>query len=178
MSDGSLSGLVETIWQQLGRGTADRHHPARHPVLATTGEDGPELRTLVLRKTDRAAGTLTLFTDAVSPKATQIRKDPRVALHIWIPKASLQLRIKAVAELRRGDPSLFDTLPAAAQANYGGHAPGARLEVPDEPAKGDPARFMEILCTLTEIDVLHLTEQPYRALFQQKDEWEGTWIAP
>lgn len=120
MNEQSLAGMLETVWQHIGRGTKDRHHPARHPTLATIGPAGPEMRTLVLRAASRAEGTLEFHTDAASPKADHIARNPNVAIHIWIPKANLQIRARATAQLLLGDPNLFAQLPEAAQQNYQG----------------------------------------------------------
>lgn len=175
MNDLSLNGLLETIWQQIGRGTRDKHHPARHPTFATSTPDGPDLRTLVLRAASRHHSTLEFHTDAASPKMAQITNNPAVAIHFWIPKSSLQIRAKATAQLLPGDPTLFAQLPSAAQLNYQGPAPGAPL-----PAAADPreARFTRILCTLTKIDVLLLTAPHMRALYSVQTDWHGTWLAP
>lgn len=178
MNDQTLHGLLDTVWQHLARGTADRHHPARHPTLATLGPDGPELRTLVLRRVDRAACRLELHTDATSPKAAQITADPRAALHVWLPKARLQIRARATATLAPGDPALFAALPPEAQANYGGPAPGTPLSGDTGPTTGDPARFTRILCQLTEIDALLLTDPHRRARYRADSDWQGQWIAP
>jgi hypothetical protein len=174
----TLSSLFETVWGHLARGVADRKHPARHLTLATLGPEGPELRTLVLRGADRAAATLELHTDAASRKAEQITADPRVALHVWMPKPRLQLRIRALAEIAPGDPAVFDRLPPEAQVNYGGPPPGTPLDGPAHPGTGDPARFARILCRLTDLDILHLGEPHIRALYRAADGWQGQWIAP
>lgn len=176
MTDPSLTGLFDTVWGHLIRGVADRRHPARHPTLATIGPDGPEVRTLVLRGACRAEGRLTLHTDAQSPKAAQIAADPRVALHVWLPRPRLQLRLTAHATLAPGDPARFAALPPEAQVNYGGAAPGTPLPAPEPPP--DPARFLEIACILRRIDVLSLDAMPHRrALYRREDGWQGAWIA-
>ena len=175
MNEHSLPSLLDTVWQHILRGKADRKHPARHPTLATIGANGPELRTLVLRRADRATATLELHTDDASPKATEIANDPRTALHIWIPKANLQIRARATAELTQGDPDLFAQLPPDAQANYQGPIPGTPLptEAPDT-----APRFAQITLTLTEIDALLLATPHQRALYTRAKNWHGTWIAP
>ena len=178
MTEPTLTGLFETIWQHLSRGSADRHHPARHPTLATIGPDGPELRSLVLRRADRSGALLELHTDAASPKAAQIAADPRVALHVWLPKPRLQIRARALATLAPGDPALFANLPPEAQANYGGPAPGSPLSGDFASTTGDPARFTRILCQLTEIDALLLTDPHRRARYRADADWQGAWIAP
>jgi hypothetical protein len=170
-----LIALLDTVWSRLERGVADRRHPARHPVLATIGPDGPEARTLVLRRADRSEAALELHTDALSPKAAQIAADPRVALHVWIPKDRLQIRARAHAALHRGDPALFASLPPEARANYGGPAPGDAPSA--EPSEGDPNRFIVMRCKLHEIDALVLEETHRRALYSAPD-WSGRWIAP
>lgn len=175
MSDQSLSGLLETVWQNLSRGTADRHHPARHPTLATLGPDGPDLRTLVLRHIDRDTDTLEFHTDTASPKVAHIVADPAIALHVWIPKTRLQIRARGTARVIRGDPHLFAQLPPQAQANYTGPIPGTAL--PTNTSQTDP-RFARLLCTLIEIDALILTDPHERALFRASDMWQGQWIAP
>ena len=174
----TLQSLFETCWRHLTRGIADRKHPARLPTLATLSPEGPELRTLVLRRADRTAATLDLFTDAASPKALQIAADPRVALHVWLPKPQLQIRARARATLTPGDPALFARLPAEAQANYGGTVPGTPLDTTGDRPTGGPARFARITCTLTELDILHLGTPHIRALYRAADGWQGQWIAP
>lgn len=178
MSDTGLNALLETVWRHLTRGAADRKHPARHPTLATNGPDGPELRTLVLRRALEAAAALDLQSDALSPKVAQITADPRVALHVWLPKPRIQIRMRATAGILPGDPSVFANLPPEAQANYQGRKPGTPLTDPEpEPQEGS-ARFIRITCALTEIDTLVLAEPHQRALYRRSDGWSGTWIAP
>lgn len=175
MNDTSLNRLLETVWQHLARGTADRHHPARHPTLATLGPDGPDLRTLVLRAVHRDENALEFHTDAASPKAAHIAAHPAIALHVWVPKARLQIRARGTARIAQGDPALFAQLPEQAQSNYTGPTPGTPL--PAKAAQTGP-RFSRLLCTLTEIDALTLSDPHQRALFQASDTWQGQWIAP
>ncbi len=171
----TLHGLFETVWKHLERAKVDRKHPARNITLATMGEAGPEVRTVILRAVNRHEAVLEMHTDALSPKAAQIAADPRVALHVWVPKDRLQIRLRATAGLRTGDPGLLRSLPPEAQANYGGAVPGDAPQ--DGPARGDPDRFAVIRCTVHEIDALRLSDPHRRALFAAPD-WKGRWIAP
>jgi hypothetical protein len=175
MTDINVSDMLDRVWRHLTRGVADRRHPARHPTLATLGPEGPEARTLVLRAADRDAARLELHTDMASPKAAQIGQNPRVALHVWIPKDRLQIRIRAEAVVRPGDPALFASLPIEARRNYGGAVPGG---VPREAAgDGDPARFGSIALEVRRIDALVLDDPHLRAVFEAPD-WAGRWVAP
>lgn len=171
----SVSDMLDRVWRHLSRGVSDRRHPARHPTLATLGPDGPEQRTLVLRAADRDAARLELHTDMASPKVAQIRHDPRVALHVWVPKDKLQIRIRAQASVTPGDLALFARLPEDARRNYGGSAPGGVLE--DAPSDGDPARFAAIALKVRRIDALVLEDPHRRAIFDAPD-WQGRWVAP
>ena len=175
MSNQSLTCMLETCWEQISLGTSDRHHAARNPVLATTTPDGPAIRTLVLRGVSRDDSTIEFHSDALSPKIKHIKANPSVALHFWIPKVNLQIRIRAMAQLLPGDPELFAQLPAAAQANYKGPVPGAELPAEHSPASN---RFTRIQCHLMEIDALLLTGSHKRAFFEVASDWQGKWIAP
>ena len=178
MSD--LAATLATAWSTLEAGTRDRAAAARHIVLATTGPDGPEARLLVLRAADRAAGTLTLWTDAATAKAAQLAEDPRAALLVWDPEARLQIRLRARIALRPGTPAEWAALPAAARALYGGTpAPGDPVTSPGAHRPDpDPARFAILAATLHEIETLRLADPHERARFARADGFAGTWLAP
>ncbi|MEJ6393345.1 pyridoxamine 5'-phosphate oxidase family protein [Gymnodinialimonas sp. 2305UL16-5] len=173
MSEESLSGFLERAWSHLLRGKADRHHPARHPTLATIGPDGPEARTLVLRAVSQSASTLEFHTDGASPKTDHIATDPRVAIHVWIPKSQLQIRAQARVEFRPGDPDLFAQLPAHAQENYRGAVPGTPISTDIQKTK---PRFSRLICHLTKFDLLLLSDPHQRAIYTSETDWSGTWI--
>ncbi|AHM03414.1 pyridoxamine 5'-phosphate oxidase-related protein, FMN-binding protein [Roseibacterium elongatum DSM 19469] len=177
MSEQTLTGMFDMVWGHLSRGVSDRRHPARHPTLATIGPDGPDMRTLVLRAAHRDSARLDLHTDAASPKYAQIRRDPLIALHVWIPKARLQIRARGLARLEPGDPALFAALPPEAQANYGGPAPGT-AGPHTQPPTPDASRFALIRCQVTQIDALLLADPHQRALYTAETGWQGQWIAP
>ena len=178
-----MTGLAATLseaWAMLEAGLADRAAPARHIVLATSGPGGPEARLLVLRGADRGAGTLTLWTDAATAKATELAADPRAALLVWEPEARLQIRLRARVALRSGTPAEWDALPAAARALYGGTpAPGMPVAAPDaHRATPDAARFTVLTATVLEVETLRLAEPHERAIFRRSDGFAGTWLAP
>ena len=175
-----LAATLATAWATLDAGVGDRAAPARHVVLATTGTDGPEARLLVLRATDRSAGTLTLWTDAATAKAADLARDPRAALLVWDPDARLQIRLRARIALRPGTPAEWNALPPAARALYGGTPlPGHPLAAPaahrPEP---DPARFAILTATVNEIETLRLADPHERARFTRSDGFAGAWLAP
>jgi pyridoxamine 5'-phosphate oxidase len=176
MSD--LAATLAAAWDILEAGPSDRAAPARHIVLATIRETGPEARLLVLRAADRGAGTLTLHTDAATAKARDLARDPRAALLVWDPRARLQIRLRARVALRPGTPAEWTAL--ADPALYGGTpAPGAPIPAPAaRDATPEPARFAILTATVEEVETLRLGTPHERARFTRSDGFAGTWLAP
>jgi hypothetical protein len=178
MSD--LAATLAAAWDILDAGTRDRAAAARHIVLATTGAHGPEARLLVLRASDRAAATLTLWTDAATAKASELAADPRAALLVWDPETRLQIRLRAQVTLRSGTPAEWTALPDPARALYGG-APAPGHPIPSPAARAvtpDPARFTVLTATIHEIETLRLADPHERARFTRADGFTGLWLAP
>ncbi len=103
-AQGLLRALAADCWRLLDAAPGNRVSLARTPVLATAGADGaPECRTVVLRACDPRRRTLTVFTDARSPKVAQIAADPRVSMTFRDLDHAVQLRVWGTAALHAGD---------------------------------------------------------------------------
>lgn len=91
--------LVTRLWQELTRAPHDRHHEWRTPVLATQGIDqsGPQARTVVLRHADAPLWKLRVYTDARSPKCSELVAQPLAQLTFWSKRLNWQLRVSALA---------------------------------------------------------------------------------
>ncbi|MEO0485544.1 MAG: pyridoxamine 5'-phosphate oxidase family protein [Pseudomonadota bacterium] len=177
----SLSGVHDRAWQLLVRGANDARHPARTPTLATMGADGPQARTLVLRKTDRAAGTVTLYTDAASTKVGELRADPRAALHIWDKGSQIQLRLTVTARMAPGAAEIWARMPDGAREVYGVEPPpGTPLTDPEAFTRipnGD--KFLELSLEIQKLELVALGLPIHRrAVFERRDSWAGQWLAP
>ena len=99
----SLAAFYRAAWDQLARGVADAKHPARTPTLATISANGfPAQRTVVLRAADRAAAEVEIHTDALTPKVEELRANNKAALHVWVRKSMLQLRLEVCVEILMG----------------------------------------------------------------------------
>lgn len=178
-----LDTLLAQVWARLVRGVGDRHAPARHPVFATVAPDGtPEVRTVVLRAADPAAGTLDVHTDLRSAKVAALRHQPIAALHVWDATAHLQTRITASVKVLTGDAvaALWQRVPDTSQAAYGTMpAPGTPITAAlDYRKTPDPAAFAVLRCTVQGIDAVHLGPNHRRARFDAADGWHGQWLAP
>ncbi len=175
--------LLAQAWQHLARGVADRRAPARHPVLATVSPDGlPEARMVVLRAASESAGTLEIHSDSETPKVAALRARPVAALHVWVPKARLQIRMSAEVEILTGAQVMaqWEKVPCAARVSYGTEpAPGKPIaQAHDYAQPGDPARFAVLHCILSRMDLLQLDTPHRRAVYCRQDLWQGTWVAP
>lgn len=180
----TLDGHLDQAWGRLRRGVADRRAPARHPVFATVGIDGaPEARTVALRSADRAAGRVEVHTDTRSAKVAQLKADPRAALHVWEPRALLQIRLRLTVRVLEGAEVLatWDEVPQTSRPSYGvTPAPGTPIAGPhDYDRRPDAARFAVLEGMVDEIETVHLGEPAHtRALFRRADGWRGRWLAP
>ena len=94
-----LDQLVGRLWQELTRAPHDRHHEWRTPVLATqgVGQSGPQARAVVLRHADAPLWALRVYTDARSPKCSELVAQPTAQLTFWSKRLNWQLRVSALA---------------------------------------------------------------------------------
>ena len=94
-----LDQLVGRLWQELTRAPHDRHHEWRTPVLATQGigQSGPQARTVVIRHADAPLWALRIYTDARSPKCSELAAQPLAQLTFWSKRLNWQLRVSALA---------------------------------------------------------------------------------
>jgi pyridoxamine 5'-phosphate oxidase len=85
-------------------------------ALATTNaEEGPSLRIVLLRQV--VDGDLVFYTNLESPKALELRREPRCALTFWWPEVERQVRVtgRAAALPRDAAAVYFATRPRGSQ---------------------------------------------------------------
>lgn len=180
----SLPGHLETAWRLLAEGVADPGTPARRPVLASIGQDGaPQARTVVLRRADASTALVEVHTDSQSTKIGELRRDPRVALHIWHPGAEVQLRLSGRVVILTGAAAraYWPDVPDGSRSSYGvSPAPGTRLPGPYAYVRSaNPERFAVLRCELDRIETVHLGAPIHsRGVFRRRDGWAGEWRAP
>ena len=179
----NLKVMHEYAWGLIIRGTVDKKSPAFHPTFGTVGLKGiPELRTVVLRQANQIAATLEVHTDLKSKKVEELRLSPKVGLHIWFPKNKLQVRIKAISEIKIGNEvkEQWEKTPNISRISYGTlPTPGTIIQSPfayEKPANFE--RFCIITVNIEEMDLTHLGVRHTRALFTKKTNWSGSWLAP
>ena len=117
-----LKEMHDYAWRLIIRGIVDKKSPARHPTFGTNGLLGmPELRTVVLRHADQKAANLEVHTDVESKKVEELKLNPNVGIHIWFPSNKLQVRIKAVSEIKTGSAikQQWEKTPDVSRISYG-----------------------------------------------------------
>ena len=180
---GDLSAFLDEAWQHLERGVADSRSPARYPTFATVSPDGkPEARTVVLRGAARSSASVEVHTDIATAKVAALKDNPFAALHFWLPKADLQIRLTALVEIVTGldADEQWAKIPPASRISYG-TMPKPGVPITDVFAYEKPAnrdRFAVLRCNLQKIDLVHLGTRHRRALFSSGNTWTGQWLAP
>lgn len=180
---GDLTAFLEDAWQHLRRGVADSRSPARYPTFATVSPNGvPELRTVALRRALQAEAMVEVHTDIVTPKVQSLRMTPLAALHVWLPKADLQIRLTTRVEILTGDvvDAAWVKVPPQSRVSYGTHPdPGTPIgDVYDYKKPPDRYRFAVLRCYVDHIDIVHLGARHRRAAYERRNDWHGTWLAP
>jgi pyridoxine/pyridoxamine 5'-phosphate oxidase len=193
-------GTIEAdLWVRLGRGKADRKSPWHTTVVGTADGD---LRVMVLRAVDRAAGALRFHTDARSPKVAALAADPRVSLLFYDAGAKLQLRCRGIGVVGTSDAATDAAWAASAATSRRCYlalaAPSSRADAPTSGLSADHesrfptlaeteagrGNFATLLVTLDRIDWLYLAHDGHRrALFERPQDqagapWQAGWLIP
>jgi len=178
--EASLPSLWQRVWDELEQGVCVAAHPARRPTFATISADGPALRTVVLRGIDRQSCTFEVHTDTASRKIAEVRTDPRVGAHVWLPEIALQIRLWAIAEVTEADPNRWSKIPPKSQIVYGGSpTPGTPISEPRDHTPGATIeRFATLTCRVTRADIVHLGQDLHRRAVYEAPDWSGQWVAP
>ena len=179
----TLNGLWSASWRLLVVDAAQLK-PSTRTVLATISHSGaPEARVVVLRGADRQSARIDIHTDAASVKIKELGLDPRASLLIWSDNKQLQLRMRGEISIATGAEARphWARVPDGSRANYGvTPTPGTAISASDAYTRApDPAKFAVLTLTLSEADVVHLSDDYHRrALFRRDDGWQGQWLAP
>lgn len=194
----SLESIEKECWSMLAEGASKGKSPFHTFVLGTKGEDGIELRTLVLRKAEKSNLSLFTHTDVRSPKAIQIGEDASCSLLFYDPVRRVQLRLYAEAVLHlqtETSSRLWKEANMSSRKSYlSKRPPGEKLSMPDdglpEHLRGkDPlpqesesgiGNFLVIEFRIRSIDWLLLNSQGHRRakISYDNDGFDASWVNP
>jgi hypothetical protein len=176
-----LGTIRERIWMELGAAVHARGHPWRTAVLATSGGPaGCDARAVVLREADPKAGELVFFTDARSPKATQMVQHPHAVMVMWSADLGWQLRLGVSLMLETSGLAVSSRwarlkMSPAAQDYLSPLAPGTPLSHPS-PERATRDHFAVVTAQVLSTDWLSLDPAGHRrAVF---DVGGARWVQP
>lgn len=187
-----LDGSFAELWRLLADGAEHGRSGFHLPALATLSEEGPRLRTVVLREADRASGTLRFHCDRRSGKAAELEARPACALSAYDGAAKIQIRIEGRATLhtddREAEAAWAGSRPMSRVCYGADPAPGTLLPAGDAytlPDEGEAARigrphFCAVRVEAQRLDFLYLDRRGHRRAAWRRDGagWAGTWLAP
>jgi len=99
----NLQDIEKDCWLQLLNGSVKSRIPFHTPTVATFGNEGISIRTVVLRKTNVAEKQLIFHTDTRSQKWQEIKNNATVAIHFYDAATRVQIRIDGTATLHHTD---------------------------------------------------------------------------
>ena len=190
-------GLWEQAWDLILTSAGQAHRPFGTPAVGNAGSDGlPRQRTVVLRRADKAAATLTHYTDRRSVKAKELIGNPVFSYLFWDGDHRIQFsghgptRWSTKAEAR----DIFAALPKHGRRAYATILPpstsmatGGSGLPPDWEERTLPEtdyaldNFGVLVTRLVYADVLLLDREGNRrltAIRDASDHWQLRWIVP
>lgn len=187
-----LDAALAHVWHLLEDGPRARRNAFHMPALATVDAVGqPQVRTVVLRAADRAAGTLRFHCDRRSGKAAEIAATGVAALHGYDSPAKIQIRASGPARLHTEDAvaeAAWAGSMAMSRVCYGADpAPGAVLPtggayaLPDAETALTVGRpnFCAVVVAVARLEFLFLDRRGHRrAAWTRAGDWRGCWLAP
>ncbi len=192
----TLDGVWDDAWSRLEAAVHRRQHPYRTCVVATSGDDGVDARTVVLRGADRATGTLRFHSDRRSAKLAHLLQDRRIALVFY--GDGVQVRARGIATVHAADEGADAAWAATSAMSRHCYLTSAAPGTPSEsPTSGLPEElsmlrppleltaagrdaFAVIAVRVHSLDWLHLAARGQcRAGFSREgDRWMSTWMVP
>lgn len=132
-----LDTIYRHAWDRLCVEIDHGSNPFRRLQFATVGLNGcPRVRTVVLRRADRKAGTLTFHTDIRSDKFAELQGEPRVSLVGLDTICNVQICIEGEAVLFTDGSErklVWDAIPAQSKRLYQRRTPaGTPSEAPPQ----------------------------------------------
>ena len=194
----SLSTILDTIWQMLSKGALQKHNPLHTATIGSIANQIPQLRTVVLRKTDIVGSTLYFYTDFRSKKVEQLTDNNTLSWLFYHPEKNIQIRaIGKIIIHHQNDFALeqWQFLPTYGRKTYGTTKPPSTplLYSTDDlpPVWKSPTitladteyaytNFAVIACEIHHLEWLYLQRSGHqRAQFDYgNDAWKGRWIVP
>ena len=171
------AGLYPAVIELFRAGLADRRHGFHLMTLATRGQDEfPEARTVVLRDFDPVGRLIYFYTDLRSPKARELRADPRATLVLFDRESRCQTRVRATCIIHMNDElslAAWGKAEPAHRAMYTSpDAPSTVISTQHSPAADSSgyARFCVVACHFNVLEVLLIRDEGH---IRARLDWQG-----
>lgn len=189
-----LSQVIVAAFDVLRSGAQNRRSAFHTPVFSSLGLDGrPVSRIIVLREFDDGQRHLRFHTDIRSPKAQQIRHDPRVSFAFYDPSIKLQIRCEGHAVLHHNNAlsaQAWDASQRMSRMCYGtAPAPGDEIHQADafslpgddEAIAAGQDHFCAVVTEITTLEWLWLGFRGHRRarfIWDDNGHVEAVWLVP
>jgi len=190
-----LAATHRHAWTMLEQAVADRDAAFHTVQVASLGlDDAPRVRTVVLRAADAAERTLRFHTDARSPKAAELTREPRVEVLAYDPAAAVQLRLSGAgrveAEGTLAQSAWVSSRPMSRKCYRIALAPGTPIADPYDGLPPDHAQvrpddgraaFCIVRISVTRLDWLFLAHEGHRRArfgYGPDGTVTSTWLVP
>lgn len=182
----------------LSQGALQKKNPLHTATIGTIANQVPQLRTVVLRKTDIANRQLFFYTDIRSVKIQELTAHATLSWLFYHPTQNIQIRAIGTTTIHHQDElaaAQWKDIPTYGRKTYGTlHAPSTSLtNATDDlpPLWQSPtitladteyayANFAVVSCKIHHLEWLHLQRAGHRrAQFDYlRQDWKGRWIVP
>ena len=198
MPETTLEEYFDQIWKHLDAGVRQRKHGFHLGTIATSVDDFPEARLVVLRHADPVTAELGFHTDFRVSKVLAMQTNPKVSWVFYCPKLMMQVQMFGVAEIHHMDDLAQEkwdqALLLSKRCYLAPLAPGTLSDVatsglPPELEDREPtfeeaipgfANFCVVRTKIQRIEMLHTIFTGYRRAEWTLTEngWVGTWKVP
>jgi pyridoxamine 5'-phosphate oxidase len=158
-------------WDLLELGACDRHTGFHALTIATVEGDQPRQRTMILREANRNTRILRFHSDVRSPKFTQIKVNPAIAVSHYDAKSKCEIRMIGRGEFHTDNAlatTAWNEMRDVSRFCYRSpRAPGDVVSSPDEYLSPDShsvtrddaiarKNFCVLLITVAELEWIYL----------------------
>ena len=172
------------IWDRMESAPHRRSDPWRLPSMATVSPEGrPEVRHVVLRRALRDTRILEVHSDCASQKYLSLMTSDAVEFCFWNRRTQTQVRLAGQVTLYPLEEAQaqWSALSTRAQSGYRTHPPPGQ-EIPSRYAyeTSANARFIRLLCSVDQMDVLRLGVPHHQRMKAHWREgvWQRQWVSP
>ena len=175
-----MNELIPYIFKKLESGITKKKAPYKFGSLASTFNNKPEQRMVVMRKI--IDNKLYIYTDSRSPKITHFKNNENASLLFYDTESIEQLILKGFVKVEDANTDeIWKTVPDYAHRDYTTlNAPGTPLEKNTPEYSKDINHFCYLIFEFTTIDYLKIDKPNNKRtkLILNNKQWVSTSITP